>query len=191
MTQIYLGLLIFFISSCVNAADFDGHKDFEAYNVRGTFRVTCVGSTTQHYVHRCKAYGMHPFNWSRLTHKASQEIDRVVVKSQRADGKTITRRSKWDNQLNQSFKQFNLWVKSLFQTPLLTIGDNQVSYELITDRKTVESGQFEVTVTKGAHYQCKDLSETVYNDNFCENSLDACRYYFDNQNDCEESELSF
>lgn len=170
------------------SADFEGHTEFESYDVRGTYKVTCLGATTKFQTHLCKAYGMHPFNWARFSHSPKNYVEYVTLKSHRPDGKSVTKRLQWNEQLEQSFEEVNLWKKSMFVKPLLSHGVNKVDYSFTVKNKVVESGSFDVTVNKGNHYRCETLTETKKNSKYCDDSMEACTYYFNKQKNCQEIE---
>lgn len=180
-------LLSIFFGVSLNAADFGGHTEFESHNFYGKIRVTCFGDFTETVVHNCRAQGLLPGERAHFNHYLTEQVDRVKLVSHRADGRVIRRSSNWNSKKHQSKKRFNLWINTLLQTPLLSQGVNAVVFELWNDHTSIESGSFNVTVREGGDYQCKTLDKQESGNTLCDNSVHACQYYFNVQDDCEKS----
>lgn len=178
------------IGFSVQGADFEGVTEFESYNIRGRYTVTCVSGTVRRTTHFCRAHGMHPFHWARFTHQPKEKVTKVVLKATGKDGKTVKKSSQWDTELSQSFREMNLYVNGFFQTALLQEGDNNVEWELKNGNQVVESGNFNAHITRGNHLQCAPMKETGFDSSYCKDGMKACTRYFEKQTDCKPLESS-
>lgn len=189
MIQVFLKFLsvfaIVFIPAA-QAADFEGQTEFTHFNIEGFYRVSCFDrGRVEHVTHRCRGYLLNPFSFAYFQHDVEEEVDRVHLSTINKEGKRITKRSSWNAKENRSQKRINLWVETVFQRPLLEIGDNQVVYNLTRRGQTVDSGEFDVLVHDGGLRTCRDRSASSGNMNLCESYSMACSEYFRLENNCQ------
>lgn len=182
----FLSVISIGFSPAIFAADFEGETEFTHYDLQGFYRVTCFGGgRSETAYHQCRGYLLDPFSFGYFTHDTDEMVDRVHLSTVNKDGKTINKRSDWNAEEGRSQKRINLWVKTLFQRPLLEIGDNQVSYRLTSSGEIVDAGEFQVMVHDGGVRTCRDRSTTTGDMNLCESYSRACDEYFRMENNCE------
>ncbi len=178
-------LTVFLMPILASGADFQGQREFTHVELEGRYRVTCFGGQqTKSQTHFCRGYLLHPFSWAHFNHVTNKPVTRVELTNQKQNGKTVRKKSQWDASNNRSEKKINLWVETLLQNPLLEMGDNQISYELWVDQTSVETGVVNVKVNDGGLRQCQDYSETTSDQNLCDSPSQACRRFFQLQNNC-------
>lgn len=180
-----LSILILTFGYQAYSADFQGHNEFTHYDLEGTYRVTCVARGVETVFHQCRGYLLNPFNFGYFNHETDKSADRVELSTVNKEGKTIKKRSDWNQAKGRSKKRINLWVWTVFQRPLLEIGDNQVSYALTRRGQVMESGEFNVTVHDGGLRSCQSRSTTTTDKTLCENRSFACEDYFRQENNCD------
>ena len=110
------------------------------------------------------------------------EIDADWVKLQREGSKYI-KGSSFDPEKQESPFNFNLWVGSLFQRPLLKMGKNKINYTFLKNKKVVKQGYFELEVTEGELLSCPNDSRMY--PGFCPSMISACDDYFARYNYCQ------
>jgi hypothetical protein len=87
---------------------------------------------------------------------------------------------------NRSSQRFNLWIRTLTQTPLLGYGENTVKYEMKKAGKVVGSGDFSVYVDQSPARYCERRSMHSSDSSDCRSrSSYICDRYFREQNYCE------
>lgn len=157
-------------------------ETFQANFVEGDISVTCFspeGTRTARF--RCTESYLNPSDFSRVITESNVDADKVVLTYK--DGKkTRTKSSKFSG--NRSKSEFNLWIWTLTQRPLLDLGENEISYELTKKNSVVESGSFTVNVEATPTRYCRHRSYTSTNANDCTNGSNVCGQYFREQNFC-------
>jgi hypothetical protein len=109
-------------------------------------------------------------------------IDADWVKLQR-EGSKYVKGSKFNALTGETRKNFNLWIRTLLQRPLLEKGENKIIYTFTKNKKIVKTGSFIVTVIEGEFRQCRNGSSTYYGN--CPSSYSACDDYFQRHNYCQ------
>lgn len=109
-------------------------------------------------------------------------IDADWVKIQREGSKYI-KGSRFNSLTGETKKNFNLWIKTLLQRPLLKKGQNKIHYTFTKNKKIVKKGSFLVEVVDGEFRQCRNGSSTYYGN--CPSSYSACDDYFYRNNYCQ------
>lgn len=132
-------------------AGFKAGSSFTAFNIEGALTVSCPGEI-KHF--SCRGYDLNPAMRSRFYSTSGVDADKVNLVVTRANGSTKDKSSKFNSETGESKKSFNLWIRTLFQRPLLKLGVNTVTYELLKDDQVVESGEFTVNVEKGETKYC-------------------------------------
>ncbi|MGE0762846.1 MAG: hypothetical protein AB7N80_06180 [Bdellovibrionales bacterium] len=165
-----LGLGILFWATTASAGSFEGQTSFTAVPIQGDLHVVCQNGTQ--YESRfvtCTDVILDPFDHGYFTAEKDTGADEVVLTSQRTDGKTVEKKIGYDSTKGQSTRRVNLWIETLFQTALLDVGTNPVSYELRQDGQVKASGQFDATVTMAERKTCPRGFESS-------SSMDDCRF---------------
>lgn len=170
------------------AVDFEGATEFTNITLEGSFRVTCQnGREFRQANHYCRGYILNPTgSFARLTDDSGVVADRVELQTTRKDGgRVIKKRMRWDAANGQTERDVNLWVRTLFQRPLLEMGDNEVRYAYTKNGQRVKEGSFFANVAQGEARSCEPRTLHTGNLFFCENYGSACNHYFTQQNNCE------
>ena len=82
----------------------------------------------------------------------------------------------------QTGRNFNLWISTLFQKPLLEKGKNLVNFTFEKQGQLVSQGQFEVEIIEGEYRSCP--RGTLYYYSACPTINTACSDYFRRYNYC-------
>jgi hypothetical protein len=108
-------------------------------------------------------------------------IDADWVKLNR-EGSSHIKGARFNALTGQTRKNFNLWIRTLLQRPLLKKGENKILYTFTKNKKVVKKGSFTVNVVEGDYRQCRNGSSTYYGN--CPSSYSACDDYFARHNYC-------
>ncbi len=149
-------------SYATNGPGFSHGDRFEAHTLLGSITVQCPQSRA---MYNCQDYYLSPAMRDVFIYLDAPESDSVKLTSIQSSGRERSRTQGFDGQ--QSTSDFNLWISTLFQRPLLGVGNNRVIYEMISNGSVVEDGEFDVYV---------ELMPTRY----CPHRF----YYSGNENDC-------
>lgn len=107
-------------------------------------------------------------------------VDADWVKLQRS-GQNIIKGAAFNSSTQQTGNNFNLWISTLFQKPLLDKGVNIINYTFEKQGQSVAGGQFQVDVVEGDYRQCPRGS--LYFSS-CPSITTACSEYFRRYNYC-------
>lgn len=77
---------------------------------------------------------------------------------------------------------FNLWLRILFQRPLLERGNNQIKYTFLKNNQVVQEGVFQVDVMQGEYRSCPRSTARYFGN--CPIATNACMDYFRRFNYC-------
>lgn len=156
---------------------------FNANYIQGNIQVTCFtpnGSQIARF--RCSESYLDPSDFSKVMTEESIDADKVTLTYVDERGKKRTKSSKFSG--NKSKSEFNLWIWTLTQKPLLKSGDNLIEYTLTKKNKTVETGSFNVDVQDTAVRTCRSRSYTSSYEGDCTNGANICNRYFREENYC-------
>jgi hypothetical protein len=116
-----------------SSASFDGHTQFESIELDGHVFVRCSdrGQHDSRWV-RCRGNLLNPTGaFAHFQVNSGIRTDRVQLKSIWENGKQVAKRPRWEASKNRTQRSVNLWIDTIFQTPLLDYGNNWVEYELV------------------------------------------------------------
>lgn len=185
MKLLALGLVLW--SSIVNAQSFEGIKDFRYQPISGRLWISCYeGGVSQTVYAICREDLLEPFERGYFSVDESVDADQVELSSVWASGKTVTKETQFDKDQKRSAKKINLWISSLFQTPLLDEGVNQVTYTLKNQGAIVYQGQTEVKVERHPVRTCGVGHASSMSMMDCTNTTNKCYEYFKEQNWCKK-----
>ncbi|WP_372652687.1 hypothetical protein [Halobacteriovorax sp.] len=155
----------------------------ENHRLRGQIHLTCYerGERASVYVNCSDSY-LTPSIRSKFTYDSGIEADKVTLTYTNTSGKTKTKSSKIKG--NESRENFNLWIWTLTQRPLLKAGENTIDYKLTNDGSTVETGSFDVLVETQAVRTCGYRSYRSSRLSDCRNASYVCGQYFRDMNYC-------
>lgn len=178
------------LTSGLSYADgFSAGSKFQMTEVRGSVTVNCYdrddyGGGPSYARFNCEEYILDPVETDYFVTDEAVDADKVTITNV-IDGKTIDKTKNYSAKEKRSTSRFNLWLASLLQTPLLTVGKNTLTYELKNGRSVVKSGTFEVDVEVASPRTCRHGYITSYDSNDCRFSSSACRIYFSRENYCQ------
>lgn len=109
------------------------------------------------------------------------QVDADWVKLRR-EGSNRIKGAAFNLGTQETGKNFNLWISSLFQRPLLVKGKNTINYTFEKQNQIVSEGQFEVDVIEGEYRTCP--RGTLYYYSACPTINTACADYFRRYNYC-------
>jgi hypothetical protein len=183
--KVYATLLLiialFSFSTNASSVGFQSGDAFEARDLSGSFTLFCPGQTK---VVQCRGYELAPASFDYLRFPDTVAADRVELSSVNESGEITKKKLRVNADEGRSRKRVNLWVRTLFQKPLLSLGLNKVLYQFSLRGSDSLSGSFDVTVTQGAALQCRH-DTMVGSEQDCKNAFSLCSRYFASQNNCQ------
>jgi hypothetical protein len=146
---------------------------------RGQVTVWCSnGSASSRAFYSCAEERAHPGAFAHFVTSENVDADEVRITARHENGAVQTRTRNFNARTNES-RSFNLLVRTLFQRPLLGLGDNRLSYELTKRGVVVALGEFDVRVERDpVARQCRAITLTTTDMNACQNHTVACDQYF-------------
>ena len=163
---------------------FDAGNEFSATPLSGEVRVTCYDNGRyDHATFRCRDEILEPFDHVRFIGPDGLDADKVELSSRWESGKTRNKKKGYSN--GRSSGHFNLWIRTLFQRPLLDYGRNLIHFVMKKDGKRVAEGDFTATVTKAPRRHCRYRSHyRSNNESDCRTGSSMCGRMFREQNYC-------
>jgi hypothetical protein len=179
-------LLIFSTLTIFNkvmAQSFSKGNEFQSIAISGNVSVDCHGPNGEFsaQVFRCHDVRLDPIETDFFV-GPNVDADVVQLRKTQTNGKVLTVKNSYQG--GQSVKKFNLWLSSLFQTPLLNEGENKISYNLLKGSRSVTGGDFVVNVKQGIEKVCPHGYISSGNLADCSSSFSACQAYFQRYNYC-------
>ena len=153
---------------------FSTGDEFSTRTRVGSLTLVCPGETRVVY---CSDHILFPVDHDYLTFPQNINADIVRVSRVNSRGQVRTKSSRILGNSGKSAKTFNLWVKTLFQRPLLAMGVNTLKYEFINDGDTVKQGEFTVVVNEGENKYCEHIVMSGMPGD-CINPHSLCGVYF-------------
>ena len=169
-------IVLIVLGGPVFAAGFSTDNNFEARKLEGHIRVRCERRISAY--HTCSRWTLFPVEYAYFT-AGGVAADSVELRSQRADGKTVTKKFRYSESKQRTEKRVNLWIDTVFQEPLLDTGSNTIFYELSYKGKKVQSDHFVATIKENRQPQyCPDMVIQSTVDSDCQFPGRACSIYF-------------
>ncbi len=139
-----------------------GHGDtIKTDEIEGYVSVHCRGGDNNSWNnYSCYSNDLAGGNYGKVV-VTNGSIDADWVKLQREGSKYI-KGSKFNALTGETRKNFNLWIKSLLQRPLLKMGENKIKYTFTKNKKVVKTGTFTLNVIEGEYRECRNGSSTYY-----------------------------
>ena len=160
-------------TSATERVGFSTGDTFTAYNLQGSLTLFCP---TRSRTTSCYGYSLSPAMWDKLVFPGTIQADEVELTNTSSRNQR-SKTSKIRNGENRSRKAFNLWVRTLFQRPLLALGSNTIAYKFSSNNNVTEQGEFQVYVIDGGNKICPHLRMSA-SDRDCDNPTLACDSYF-------------
>ena len=171
-------------SSLVSAAGFMSGNQFTSVRLSGDVTVLCnfSGRFDSRFI-SCVDETLDPTEFDYFSMDESIPATKVILKSKETGR---TKESPYLTEKRRSKKYFNLWVSTLFQRPLLSFGENHISYQLNDGSKIVRSGEFMVKVSRGRDRLCRHRVMQAGSPDDCNfGSPTICSEYFSIENYCQ------
>lgn len=189
MVKILTTLTLMFALSNAYAAEveLEAGQQFQSVYLSGTVGLWCPNNRLQdskvsYQLVNCRANVLNPAEFTKARYNGGLEADEISISVTQSTGKRVTKSSRLKNGV--STKQFNLWIRTLFQRPLLDYGINQVEYSVTNDNSLVAAGTFDVEVDTLPDRQCRHRTYSSPFPSDCNNSLSICDRYFRDENYC-------
>lgn len=166
-----LGLILSIKS--FGSVSFKHGNQFKVDSYSGIVRANCPTTFNDF---NCYDQSLSPANFTRLVSEEFIDADRYWIEATFENGKKKTKDGKFKRRKRRS-STINLWVRSVFQRPLLRYGINEIRYKLYKKKELVLEGSFDVSVETGEYYQCGFGFLYYNNNNACFNQYQVCSDY--------------
>lgn len=177
--------LILLASSTSFAVGFAHGNEFRSIPVYGEVFVDChEGSSYSTAVFQCQDLILSPAEMDYFVGPAV-DADSVTLTATRRDGSTKTKSSSYSVEKGRSTSRFNLWIATLFQSPLIMEGKNLVRYEMTKSGQVVAEGNVDVNVSRGPAANCPRGTLMSSSMADCQSPYSACQRYFSQYNYCQ------
>ena len=192
MRLLFSFLITGLITTSAFAADeafvqFKNGNNIEVEQLSGSVIYNCTDNMGHHYTRHwfCNADLVSPGTHDYIVSNEPIDADKVTLTSTRADGEVKTKTVAYNSEKSISKNRFNLIIKTITQTPLLSVGNNSVAFQFTKGKNVVSAGTFVSTVTNTGKTQCKARTAFAQNSNQCEVQSMGCDYYFYLENNCQ------
>lgn len=187
-TIIFASFLSFsvFAQGVTSGNQFKNGNNIEIKEIEGNLTVHCnslYGNISKYY--RCQAALISPGSHDYFVTKTPYDADKLSLTATRKDGSKKTKNVGFDAEKSISKSRINLVMKTLTQSPLLKLGENQVEYTLTKGKEWVAGGSFQSQVTMAGYSKCKPHTIFESTDMKCQNQTSACDHYFWLENNCQ------
>lgn len=179
---------------CVSAAEveFKAGDHFESVNLSGSVGLWCPDDRKEsdsqiqkrsYKLVNCRANILMPGEFSKVVYNGAAAADEISLSVTQGSGKRVTKKSRLNNGV--STKNINLWVRTLFQRPLLDFGTNQVEYSVTNNDNLVAAGSFDVYVDSLPDRNCRHRTYSAPFPSDCTSTISICDRYFRDENYCQ------
>lgn len=176
-------LLVFycmFLTLTIADAKFTRGDKFQYSNIDGALTIICKGQTK---VVTCRDIFLDPWPYDIFMGPMETRAESVELRASVGSGSRTTVVD-YNGRTGRS-SDINLGVYSLFQKPLLKLGENKIRYALLgKNNNTLQTGIFDVSVTRGKSRSCKPKETHTQNQDDCDHPYSVCQFYFRDQNYC-------
>ncbi|WP_127716068.1 hypothetical protein [Halobacteriovorax sp. HLS] len=157
---------------------------FLNHRLEGNITILCSdrGQTDRVYV-TCRDSYLTPSMRSKFVYDSDVQADKLELTYTNSRGRSKTKSSNVKDK--ESSRNFNLWIGSLTQRPLLKPGHNELSYKLLKGKNVTEQGTFTVNVDPQPVRYCPYRSYYSSSASDCRNASLVCGRYFREHNDCQ------
>lgn len=166
---------------------FTAGNDLRTMPIRGEVSVSCSENGMSEFAHFiCEDTLLDPAEYSYFVTTPGGDADSVTLTATWPNGKTVSKTERYDASKGKSDGSFNLWIETLFQRPLLTMGANRVHYSLTRDGTVRSEGDFTATIQPGELRTCRRGHVTSFRMDDCRFGNSACNQYFRQENYCQD-----
>lgn len=183
-------LWIFLFPHFASTAGFSSGNAFTAHNLFGAITIYCDDSFNHRresvYAH-CRDQILDPNEADFFIASALKRATKLEILAAQENGKKVYKKVDYLGKEGRSKTRLNLWIATLFQTPLLDFGENYIEYELHDKNwKSLEKGSLKVQVQEGEPYTCR-YRRTYFSNNIndCYSPQMLCNRYFQEENYCQ------
>jgi hypothetical protein len=178
-----IGLLLILFCSFASA-QFSRGFNFQFVNINGELNIVCPSRTVKTICH-----GTHMEPWpydSLMGPKVQQAISLQISASIDSNSEVRKLNVDYDGRIGSS-DEINLGVSSLFERPLLRVGNNKIRYSLVNRRgDSLLDSEFVVVVNRAQARTCpKQMVQSAINAD-CEIPYSSCQQYFKDQKYCQQ-----
>ena len=176
-----IGLLLTLFSSFAHP-QFSRGINFQYVNVGGELVITCPSLTIRTI---CHSTHMEPWPYDSLMGPKIQQATTLQLRASIGEGSEIRKvEVTYDGRTGRS-EEVNLGVSSIFQKPLLRVGNNVIQYSLINRRGLqVLDSEFNVIVNRAEPRTCPKQSIQSGLNSDCELPYSSCQQYFKDKKYC-------
>lgn len=165
---------------------FTGGSSYEAIDLYGDITVTCrAGGQQDTRRLYCRGQILNPGEYTYFQGPEGVNADNVYLKATHADGSFREKNESYDSSIGRS-DEVNLWIRTLFQRPLLEFGENQIEWIMSERDQPVASGSFSVEVIEGQARECRHRWYNSADMNDCRGGgSNICYRHFRRENYCQ------
>lgn len=169
------------VTEAAFAKGFSNGNHLETQKLSGTAVVQCLdGDGYDVRFVSCTSNQLSPSEFDNFVYDKYVDADHVQIFNESMKGKKNNQKRIYHAK-NMKSREFNLWVSTLTQNPLLKTGENHLKVVFLNRKKVVAEDYFHVTVSKGQDLQCESTGIN-YGNLSCPSDLAVCRDYFRSTN---------
>lgn len=188
--KVLLSFLFIGLLSSVSYAEvgFSNGNDVSIVYLSGSVTYLCpnyAGHPNNQAHYSCSGYLANPGTHDYFVTDKVLDANKVTLTATHADGSTRTKDAAFDANKSASSTRFNLITSTLFQRPLLNMGENKISYTITNGNQVTESGSFISHVTNSGNRTCAPRTLMAHTNDYCKNITLACDNYFETENNCQ------
>lgn len=182
-----LFVFLFFFSSVAWSIGFKNGNQMQTVSIQGQVNVTCSngGLPTTQVTYSCRDTVLEPGAYDYFVGPVIADATEARLHVAHADGSTMDKSFAYDGMQGQSKTLANLWIKTLFQYPLLALGNNDIHFVLLNKRgQSLAVGEFIATVARGNPRACQSTFYNSADPADCDSQYSVCQRYFEQFNNC-------
>jgi hypothetical protein len=188
MRQYVAVIFICFCQLAIADLGFSSGNEMTSISIAGDVRLTCLSGNddpARTVAFQCRDTILVPNDSDYFVGPRDMEADQVELTVTRSDGSIRSRQVGYSSARGMSETRFNLWAGSLFQKPLLMLGENKVEFKLSRNGQVVKMGNFDALVRIGGFHQC--VASEFYSNTAsdCNQPYTYCQRFFREKNYCQ------
>lgn len=180
-------MILLSLSQANASVGFSNGNELNATAIEGQVSVTCEGfNGNGQALYTCRDVVLDPEAYDYFVGPVHASANRVELRAFHADGSNDMTVEAYDGAAGKTYDKINLWISTLFQTPLLKRGTNRVSYSIYSDlsMKEFAKGEINVNIARGTPRKCAPLSYNSTDLNDCHAQYSVCQRYFQELKHC-------
>lgn len=190
-----LKVAIFFLLGLVNSESFASSapgffrgNNLTMLNLKGAIKINspCRPKAPRGFeMIKCESHDLSTGNEDYFVGPVNAAATEVVLVAQSSSGETHTKKVSYEGALGRTAGTVNLWYSTLFQSPLLEMGKNEIHFVLQDDQgHSLESGNFMVNVAEEQEHVCSTTTYSALTGFECNMQKSVCHRYFRKNNLC-------